>query len=95
MTNLWQSDYLTLSDATCSIIGVLFADANGTAVTLVRNYIKPFTAYIFEIDLEYPDAIHDRDDDYPISSEVMQIKTEMYLHKQMRQQRLYYGDSNH
>ena len=73
---------------------VLFADANGTAVPLVREDIKPFTAYIFEVDLKYPDAIHDRNDDYLLSPEVMQIRTEMLSEKQMRLRRLYYGDSD-
>ena len=35
------------------------------------------TAYIFEVDLEYPEAIHDQDDDYPLAPELLEIKTEM------------------
>ena len=64
------------------------------AVPPLREDITPFTAYIFEVDLEYPDAIHHRDDDYPLAPEVMQIKTEMLSEKQMRLRRLYYGDSD-
>ena len=73
---------------------VLLADANGQAVPPVCDDIKPFTAYIFEVDLEYPDAIHDRDDYYSLAPEVMHIKTEMLSEKQMRLRRLYYGDSD-
>ena len=73
---------------------VLLADANDIAVPPVREDIKPFTAYIFEVDIEYPDAKHDRDDDYPLAPEIMQIKTEMLSEKQIRLRRLYYGDSD-
>ena len=73
---------------------VLNQDANGQAVSPVRNDIKPFISNIFEDDLVYPNAIHDRDDDYPLAPEVMQIKTEMLSEKQMRLRRLYYGDSD-
>ena len=73
---------------------VLLADENGQAVPPVRDDIEPFTAYIFEIDLEYPNAMYDRDDDYPLAPEVMQIKMEMLSEKQMRLRRLYYGDSD-
>ena len=72
---------------------MLRADANGQAVPPVCDDIKPITAYIFEVDLAYPNAIHDRGDDYMLSPEVMQIKTEKLLEKQMRLRRLYYGDS--
>ena len=33
--------------------------------------------YILEVDLEYSREIHDRDDDYPLAPELMEIKTEM------------------
>ena len=72
---------------------VLLADANGQAVPPVSDDIQPFTAYISEVDLKYSNATHDRDDDYPLTPEVMQIKTEMLSEKQMHLRRLYYGDS--
>ena len=39
------------------------ADANGQAVPPDRDDMIPFTAYIFEVDHEYPNVIHDREDD--------------------------------
>ena len=42
-----------------------------------REDIKANTAYIFEADLEYPDNIHDCDNDYPLAPELLEIKTEM------------------
>lgn len=33
--------------------------------------------YIFQVDLEYPPEIHDRDDDYPMAPELMDITPEM------------------
>ena len=56
---------------------VLLADANGEAVPPFREDIKLFIAYIFEVDLEYSDAIHNRDDDYPLAPEIMQINTKI------------------
>lgn len=38
---------------------VQLADANGQAVKSILKDIKPFTAYIFKVDLEYSDAMHD------------------------------------
>ena len=73
---------------------VLLADANGQAVPPLREDIISLTAYIFEVDLEYPDANHDGDDDYLFAPEVMQIKTGMLSETQMRLRRLYYGDSD-
>ena len=72
---------------------VLLADLNGDQAPAARTDIKINTAYIFEIDLEYPDAIHDRDDDYPLAPAVLEIKTEVLSEKQLRLRRLYYGDS--
>ena len=58
-----------------------------------REDIKPNTAYMFEVDLKYPDNIHDRDDDYPLAPELLEIKTEMLSENQFRLRRLFYGDS--
>ena len=74
---------------------VLIADLNGVIQDPpARTDIKLDTAYILEMDLEYPDNIHKHDDDYPLAPEVMEIKTDMLSEKQLRLRRLYYGDSN-
>ena len=62
---------------------------NRTFDPTIRTDLKMFTAYIFEVDLEYPDEIHKRDDDYPLAPEVMEIKTDMLSEKQLRLRRLY------
>ena len=38
--------------------------------------------FIFEVDLEYPPELHERDDDYPLASEVMTIEPEITGEKQ-------------
>ena len=67
--------------------------ADGSLDPLARTDLKPNTLYIIEVDLEYPANIHDSDDDYPLASELLKIKTEMLLERQMRLRRFYYGDS--
>ena len=47
--------------------------------------------YILEVDLEFPREIHDRDDDYPLAPEVLEIKTEMLSAKHLQLRRKYYG----
>ena len=37
---------------------------------------KDKTSFIFDVDLEYPPELHDRDDDYPLALEVMTIDPE-------------------
>ena len=68
-------------------------DTDGIPDPPLRTDLSPFMAYIFEVDLEYPANIHDRDDDYPLAPELLEIKTEMLSQKQLQLRRLYYGDS--
>ena len=68
-------------------------NADGPIDPPARTDLKPDTAYIFEVDLEYPANIQDRDDDYPIALEMLEIRTEMLSEKKLRLRRLYYGDS--
>ena len=39
-----------------------------------REDIKLNTAFIFEVDLEYPANVHDRDDEYPLAFKLLEIK---------------------
>ena len=39
-------------------------------------------SFIFEVDLEYPEELHERDDDYPLAPEVMTIEPEITGEKQ-------------
>ena len=84
--------------ATCYTVEmrrVLIANLNGVVPDPpARTDITMDTAYILEVDLEYPDDFHKRDNDYPLAPEVMEIKTDMLSEKQLRLRRLYYGNSN-
>ena len=68
-------------------------NADGPLNPPARTELKPNTAYNFEVDLKYPANIHDRDDDYPLAPELLEINTEMLSEKQLRLRRLCYGDS--
>ena len=70
-----------------------FQNSVGVPNPTAREDIIPNTAYIFEVILECPDNIHDRDDDYPLALELLEIKTEMLSKKQLRLRRLYYCNS--
>lgn len=57
---------------------ILIADVNGVLPNnSARTDIKMDTGYIFEVDLEYSDNIHKRDEDYSLAPEVIEITTDM------------------
>ena len=49
--------------------------------TKMANKVPP-RHFIFEVDMEYPNAIRERDDDYPMASELMTITPETIGPKQ-------------
>ena len=49
--------------------------------------------YFLEVDLEYPIEIHDRDDDYPLAPEIMEVTASMHSEKHLELIRKYYGRS--
>ena len=51
------------------------------------------TAYILEVDLQYPEELHDRDDDYPMAPELMEITFDMLSEKAAELHRFYYNES--
>ena len=71
--------------ATCYAVTmrrVLIADLIGVNPDPpARTDITMDTAYILEVDLEYPQDNHKRDDDYPLAPKVMEFKTDMLSEK--------------
>ena len=49
------------------------------------------TSFIFEVDLEYPPELYERDDDYPLAPEVMKIEPEITGEKQHNLRAQYFG----
>ena len=67
------------------------AELNGVILDPPIEEIDFSMQYILEVDLKYPREIHDRDDDYPLAPELMEIKTEMLSAKPVQLRRKYYG----
>ena len=67
------------------------AELNGVLYDPPIKDINFSMQYILEVDLEYPREIHDRDDDYPLAPELVEIKTEMLSAKHLQLRRKYYG----
>ena len=56
---------------------------------IVEN--KPPRHFIFEVDMEYPSELHNRDDDYPMAPEIMAITPEITGPKQRKLRAKYFA----
>ena len=69
-----------LSQDECRDMGLLSNYADGrmaifdTGLFDHHNNEEDKKSFIFEVDLEYPPELHERDDDYPLAAEVMTIE---------------------
>ena len=59
-----------------------------------RSFINEEADWILEVDLEYPDHLHDLHDDYPLAPESFEVLTSMLSDKHLSLRRKYYGASN-
>lgn len=66
------------------------AEINGVILDPPIVEIDFLMQYILEVDLEYPREIYNRDDDAPLASQLMEIKTEMLYAKHFKLRRKYY-----
>ena len=77
-----------LSEDECRDMGLLLSYADGrmaifdTGLFDHRNNEEDKKSFIFEIHLEYPPELHERDDDYPLARDVMTIEPEITGEKQ-------------
>ena len=67
------------------------AELNGVIPDPPIEEIDFSMQYILVVDLVYPREIYDRDDDYPLAPELVEIKTEMLSAKHLQLSRKYYG----
>ena len=56
-----------------------------------REIEKDKKSFIFEVDLEYPPELHERDDDYLLASEIITIEPEIRGEKQHNLRAQYFG----
>ena len=50
-------------------------------------------SYIFEVNIDYPQELHKRDEDYPMTPKLMTIETEIIKEKQHKLRAQYFGSA--
>ena len=81
-----DSDFEWLSDAECR-------EMEHRLINVVeRNEIFGHNrGYIFEVDMDYPQELHERDDDYPMAPELITIEAQITGEKQHELRAQYFG----
>ena len=92
-----DGDFEWLSQDECRELGLLFNYADGrmaifdTGLFDNREKEENKKSFIFEVDMEYPPELHERDGDYPLAPEVMTIEPEITGEKQHNLRAQYFG----
>ena len=92
-----DGDFEWKSQDECRDMGQLLNYADGriaifdTGLFDHRENEENKMSFIFELDLEYPPEVHERDDDYPLATEIVTIEPEITLEKQHNLRAQYFG----
>ena len=85
-----MAGYARLANELERVAGTPRGDELAAQLEYMIHHIDP-RHYIFEVDLEYPPEIHNRDDDYPMAPEVMTISAEQTGQKQLELRAKYFA----
>ena len=59
----------------------------------LENLVNLKQGYFLEVDLDYPEKHHDRDNEYPLAPELMEITADMHSEKHLELIRKYFGSA--